>query len=294
MPVVAAAVRLLPFPLALRLMESFAPLLLLVFRKRRTRILENLQRAFGNEKTPQELREIARQAIRNYARSITELIFLNCPERLFRHLDIQIEQEHHLKNAFEQNKGVVCASAHFGNWELMAAHLGRKGYKINAVARAVRDSSVDSWLNRTRQRGGCNVILRGKRNLELFRCLRRNELLAVLYDLDTKGSGIFVDFFGIPSHTQTGPALLALRTGAAIVPVLNHREGRYKHRLVIFPSIETGSPDEPEGTRVEKILTQLNNILESEIRKHPSEWAWMHRRWHKKPPAQSEESLGLQ
>jgi len=272
-----------PFPFTFWLLETCARMAYPLLGRRKQRMLANLHVAFGEEKTDSELESIAREAVINYGRSVAEMVYLRWPDRLFPYVEIEIEGEENFKEAVRQGKGVICATAHFGNWELMAARMCRLGYKVNVIARPMRDAGFDNWLNETRRRAGSKVILRGKMDLELFRCLRRNEALGILCDLDTKGSGVFVEFFGRPAYTQTGPVVLSLRTGARIIVSLVHREGPRRHRIVIFPALQFQNSDSSEEAKVHACLRQLNAVLESEIRKYPTEWAWMHRRWRSKP-----------
>ncbi|HNT35579.1 MAG TPA: hypothetical protein PKH07_11330, partial [bacterium] len=117
-PPIAWSIRLVPFPAMLWVFEHLAPTVFLLFRNRRNRILENLQRALGSERDPRELRIIARDAVRNYARSLVELIYLNEPSKLFRYVDVRIEGENNLRDGLAQKRGVIVVTAHFGNWEL--------------------------------------------------------------------------------------------------------------------------------------------------------------------------------
>jgi len=272
-----------PFGLTLWLFEKLSGLGYVLMRERRRRVLEHLTIAFGGEKSEAEIKSIARGAFLNYCRSIAELVHMRHPEKLLDKLTIELEGEENIEPAFKPGNGIVFATAHFGNWELMAAHMARVGHRVNVVARSMHDGYFDRWLNETRAKAGTHVIKRGNRDLELFRCLRRNEGLGILFDLDTDGPGVFVDFLGQPAYTQTGPVALALRLKSSILPGFIHRTGRLSHKIVIYPPLEFRQDAEADEEKIVDGLNQLNAILEKEIRAHPTEWAWMHRRWRHTP-----------
>lgn len=274
--------RLLPLGIGYRLSERLADLAYIFLGRSRTRALKNLKMAFGKEKGESELEGITRELFRNYGRNMAEVAHTNDPKKLFSKLNIQIQGEENLVQAFEKGKGLVFATAHFGNWELMAAYMVHKGYPVNVIARPMRDKRLDELVNGMRKVAGVSVIKRGKAGMELFRCLKRNEGLGVLVDLDTNGPGMFVDFFGIPAYTQTGPVSLATRSNAVLLMGLIHREGPFSHRIDIYPALELG-PGLSEEEKIRQALRILNKTLEEEIRAHPQQWAWMHRRWRRKP-----------
>ena len=112
----------------------------------------------------------------------------------------------------------------------------------------------------------------------------RGEMAIMLIDQDTgRVKGTFVPFFGTPTWTATGPAVLARRTGALLLPGALVRSGRSRYRLVLDAPIErarTGNDeyDDWETTR------RASAALESLIRRFPDQWTWFHRRWRTRPP----------
>ena len=188
----------------------------------------------------------------------------------------------HLDRASEEGKGIILLSGHIGNWELLGAYLALKGYPLSVVGRSLNNRRLDRLLVAHRERFGLRNIARGKATRQILRALRRGEMVGFLMDQDTKIAGTFVDFFGRPAYTPTGPVTLALKLGTPIVPVAIHREQDDTYHLVVRPPIELARTD--DGTEDERINTAIcSKILEDFIREHPAQWVWMHSRWKTKP-----------
>jgi KDO2-lipid IV(A) lauroyltransferase len=121
--------------------------------------------------------------------------------------------------------------------------------------------------------------------LGVVRKLKRNEIVGILADQNTRKYNVFVDFLGIKAATTPGPAALALRTGAALVPAFLIREGVGRHRFVIERPIEvvrTGDDDDDILATTQKCV----GVLEQYVRRYPSQWSWIHRRWRTRPPGE--------
>jgi KDO2-lipid IV(A) lauroyltransferase len=117
----------------------------------------------------------------------------------------------------------------------------------------------------------------------MLAALRRDELVVILGDQHASGAAVVIDFLGRPCATARGPAALALRTGAPLVPVFMIREGGLRHRVVVRAPIEAlprGGDEEEDVLYYTRLHTA---VLEEFIRMHPDHWLWMHRRWKLSP-----------
>lgn len=133
-------------------------------------------------------------------------------------------------------------------------------------------------MNRYRQKTGLKCIGRGASIKGAIQCLRRNEILGILADVDTKVDGVFVDFFGHPAYTPKGPVSIALKTGAGLLPAFMIRQKDNTHKLIIekeLKLITTGNSEEDIKINTEA----FTKIIESYIRKYPDHWVWFHDRW---------------
>lgn len=245
-------------------------------RRYRRVALKNLAAAFP-EWDSKKVRSTARDTFRHFSRGVLEFFYLlRLPsEDLDKWIDV--EGIEHLETALAKGRGVVCVTAHLGNWELFARKIVLQGYKINVIARDSDDPTMTGVANEMRQNAGYRVLPRDGSALPALRCLRRNELLGILPDQNTY-SGIFVDFFGRPAATAPGPAVLALKAGAPIICGFARRMEGGRFKAVLYPPIEVPLSGNEEAD-VHAITSALTKKIEDEIRKDPAQWLWLHDRW---------------
>lgn len=252
---------------------------------------ESLNIAFRNKKSPKEINKIVRGCFENFGRGMIELIyFIEHPEMVRN--KVFFEGKEHLARAFQEGKGVIAVTAHFGNFPLMLMKCVQEGYKTNAIIRATRDQLIEKYFLQQRTKRNINTIYSLPRRQCVDTCLkvlRQNELLFIPLDQNfgSKG-GVFVDFFGRKAATATGPVIFARRTKSPVVPMFIIRMKNDTHKIIIEPpfTIEE-QDDEKETIRVN--ITRITKIIENYIRKYPEEWGWMHRRWKSRPPGEKEE-----
>jgi KDO2-lipid IV(A) lauroyltransferase len=133
-----------------------------------------------------------------------------------------------------------------------------------------------------RESSGLKIIPRRISALAAVRRLRRNEIVGILADQNTRKQNVFVDFFGVKAATTPGPAALALRTGAHLVPAFMLREGPGRHKLIIEEPIEPVRTGDLEADII-ATTQKCADILEKYVRQYPPQWFWVHRRWSSRP-----------
>jgi len=197
-------------------------------------------------------------------------------------VDVSGEARARLEEAHARGKGVVCVSAHLGNWELHARAVASLGLPVSAVGKENVDPRLTRLVDRFRAGGGMRNVWRGQPGaaVALLRALRRGELLAILIDQDTRVQNVFVPFFGRPAATPRAAADLVLRTGAAGLVTLVHRgeDGRYH---ATSEEVEVPHTGDPERDAVE-LTSRFTERIEAAIRAYPEQWVWMHQRWKTK------------
>lgn len=251
----------------------------------REKTLHHLTMAFGKEKPEAERREIGRRVFMNAGRDLAE--FMLFPRWTDERLRARIHFDHPepLLEASRLGRGVVILGAHFGNWELMGAYAARVlGMNFGVIARRLSNPYLDQMVNAYRQRAGVKVFPRGERAMSLVRHLRTGGALAILGDHDMrKVKGTFVDFFGRPANTATGPAELIIRSGAQWFIIVPERlPDGCSHCLHCEGPLPV--PDgEDHNAKVRRLTEEFTHRIEEFIRRHPDQWMWMHNRWRKKP-----------
>ncbi len=246
-------------------------------------VRENLTTALGDEMAPEALDDLARRNYRHWFTTVAEWARTG-GRGLEGILDrTEVEGDGPILDTLAQGRGVIIVTAHFGHFELMPLCWARRHGPVTLVVRPLDNHLLDRMLNRFRSRYGCRVLARRGIVRDAIRCLRAGEMLGVLIDQNmVRREGVFVDFFGKPACTTPLPALLALRTGAAVFPGFIIREAPFRHRLVFgpeIPSIETGT----FRADLEANTAQYTQAVEDAIRSRPDHWLWMHRRWRTRP-----------
>ncbi len=271
-----------PHGLGMRLGGWFGGLAYYILPRDRHRALEHLQIAFSGEKDRAERQRIARGCFENLGRNAVEVVNLS---RIRKDIDhrVTILGREHLDNAMAQGKGVLWITAHLGNWELMACAMAHAGYPVNVVARKIYDERLNRLLLKYREEASVRVILRDSASAgrQILQALKKGEILGMLIDQDTKVKGVMADFFGRKANTPSGPAALAVRRSVPVVAGFIHRVSNRDHRIEILPKIEVQKTDDPQRDMVEN-TERFNHVIEEQIRRHPRQWVWVHRRWRRR------------
>lgn len=188
--------------------------------------------------------------------------------------------------AASQGRGVLFLTAHFGNWELGSFAHGVYGYPCNFVVRQMDNPLLDRVISGIRSGSGGRAIEKKDFARQVLRAFERGEAVGVLMDQNMlAGEGVFVDFFGYPACTTTGPARLARKTGVPIVLGLVHWDSQLRKYRLRFDRVEWIKCGDPEA----EILANTANftrLIEECIRRNPEQWLWVHRRWKTRPPGE--------
>jgi KDO2-lipid IV(A) lauroyltransferase len=266
--------RLLPTPVAGAIGRGSQPLLARVYRGRddmTTMARRHLRHVYGSGVGEAELDRAVRRLMDSYARYYMELFLLPSmsPRRI--EASTQFEGVEHVHEAREKGNGVIIAMPHTGNWDLAGAWVARVA-PCTAVVERLEPPELYEWFTRVRRSLGFDTVPLGPgAGATLMRHLRDNRALGLLCDRDVGGTGVEVEFFGERTKLPGGPATLALRSGAPILPSAAYFDDEVGHRGVI------GAPISAERTGrlrddVVRVTQTLTNALEDLIRRAPTQW----------------------
>lgn len=251
----------------------------LVLPGRRRVSLDNLRRAFGREVDEPDLCRLCRRHFQHLGMNMVEscvFFFRPTPVILSR---VEVEGYDRLEAALSRGLGVLLLTAHFGNWELLAASHTLKGFGLSVVVRPLDSPILNRIVERFRIKGGFEIINKRRAFREVVAALKRGHGVGILLDQNaTRSEGVFAPFFGIPASTSKGLALMALRTGAPVVPVFIRRLPSGRHRIDVSPEVERP----PDGDVV-GFTAAFNQAIEVAIRRAPEQWFWLHKRWKTRP-----------
>lgn len=250
--------------------------------------LDNLRLAYGEALDATARRRIARDCWRHFGRITFDTLACYRMERAQVQALAEYEGLEHLRRAYARGRGVLLFSGHFGHWELTALLQGWLDMPLALVTRPLDNPQLEALLAEVRGRSGNLVVHKRRAVREMLKALRRGIGVAIVIDQDARGDGIFVPFFDRPASTTPTLGLLAVRSGAAVVPTysLPLADGRY--RIVYEPEIVvTQSGD--VAADVAGLTACCTEVIERWVRQYPELWLWMHRRWKTQPttkPAQ--------
>jgi KDO2-lipid IV(A) lauroyltransferase len=250
---------------------------------------ENLDRAFGDTLSTEEKDGIILGCYRNITQSAVEIIHMRRFVRQGREREfLEIEGEAQIRKALDASGAAIFVSGHMGNWEMLPIGARLAGAPLHSIATPRRNPRLEAYIVRVRESLGQRIVLKRGAFGEAMRFLREGKSIGVLIDQNQRRAGIFVDFFGRKASTTHGPALLARRSGAPIVPTWIQRlPGTNRHRQIFGePILPDAKADAKKDIR--RMTQEYTTRFEERIRETPELWLWVHRRWRTRPPEERE------
>jgi KDO2-lipid IV(A) lauroyltransferase len=251
--------------------------------KPRERTIYHLGLAFGREKSPREIIDLSKRVFKMLGKNAGDIIRslkVRTLGDLEKFLITDGLENYEVANA--RGKGVMFLTSHLGAFDLQITNMALRGLNPNIIGTALKDERLNELLLSYRNAYGAVAIERGKESVRLFKVLKSGGSIAILIDQDTKVKSRFVDFFGMKAATPIGATVLALRTGAAVLPTYIYLGEDGKQHMKILPEI----PLEISGDEEKDLIVNtqnFTNVTEKIVREHPDQWVWMHERWKTKP-----------
>jgi KDO2-lipid IV(A) lauroyltransferase len=273
----------IPRKLWLRTFGALGGLAYYLARNSRQRTLKHLTLVYGSERNSSEITRLAKDVFRKMGMNGSDLIrSFGITERYEYEKFVVSKGIEHAETARAKGKGVMFLTAHLGAFEFLGIELALRGYKPLIVGTPLKDKRLNDLLWENRIKLGATAVERGKDMLKVIKNLKSGGSMIILIDQDTKVKSRFINFFGIPCATPIGAAVIARKTGAAVVPVMIHLREDLMHEWNYYPELPLMNTEDEELDLVNN--TQLmSDACESEIRKYPDQWVWMHERWKTKP-----------
>lgn len=284
----------LPYKIALKVGEILGLLVFYLWGSRRRVAVENMEKAIGDgqlgmediktqKHTTYRLSPIAyycltKETFKNLGRSFVEVIkiYYGLGKGIID--NVEIKGIDNYNKAKLKSRGIIFITGHCGNWELMAVTFGVKVDNVSVVARAQNNPYLNKLLEKIRAKYGNKVIYKKGALKEILSELKKNRAVGILMDQAVlKDEGYVIDFLGMPAWTTKMPALMARKTGAAIIPIFINREGD-RHVIHIYPEVALSTEDDAEKAIIED-TKRFSEFIEEYIRRHPTEWLWIHKRW---------------
>lgn len=283
-----------PAPVARALAETAGGAVGLVGGQRRLMVERNLRRVLGRRLGPVERRVLVARTFASYGRYWADTLRLPGLNRDEVEAGISVGDISALDEAVASGTGPILALPHVGGWEWAGRWLDLvRGYEVTAVVERLEPPETFEWFLALRRSLGMHPIPVGPSAIgEITRAVRAGHVTCLLCDRDITGDGVEVVFFGERTTLPGGPALLALRTGAPLLPAACYYEGS---RVTI--RLDRPVPVERRGRLrddMSRITQDLAWRLEDLIRAHPEQWHLMQPNWPSDYAALSQQSGGQQ
>lgn len=236
------------------------------------------------EKSAREIKALARRTFRMLGKNAGEIIRTSRIKSLDDLNKVLVTHGiEHYEKAHAKGKGVIFLTCHLGAFDLQVTNMAMRGLNPNIIGTPLKDPRLNELLWNYRNAHGAIAIERGRETFRMIKILKSGGSVALLIDQDTKVKTVFVNFFGRPAATPAGATVLAMKTGAAIVPTYVHLADDGMQHMHIFPEIPMKISGDEDQDVVDNTQV-LTNWIEETIRKHPDQWVWMHERWKTQPP----------
>jgi lauroyl/myristoyl acyltransferase len=227
------------------------------------------------------IRQVARRSMANYCCYLADFVRfpILAPSALVGLVE-GAESFAGLDRALERGKGALIVCMHFGNWDLGAGAAAARGYHVTVVAETFADRRLDDMVTGARRRLGMQIVKMEKAGPSLLRALKNNGLLALLIDRPVPGEGVRVSFFGEEVEVPAGPARLALRSGAAVIPAGFARTRANRQGVTTLTEfVEPPAPSGDDDADVRSLTQAIVAAHERFIRAYPDQWYMFRPMW---------------
>jgi len=244
-------------------------------RIRRRVVFANLAQALPHSASRHS--HIARRAYAHFGESALEFLKLHQMDKEEVRSYVHLHGMENYEKAAHKGRGVIVVTAHFGNFDLLACSQADMGIPLAIVSRDLHSKGIGRFWMETRQSWGLKIFPDKGAARGILRWLRQGNVLGLTVDQRTaaRKGGVELNFMGSPAWTTTVPAKLALRTGAALLPVRIERRIDGDHDIFVEPELEL------EGAETVALTGQINEIIGNWVRSRPEQWLWLHRRFRR-------------
>jgi len=245
---------------------------------RKSTTIENLKNAFP-DLSNDKIKKIAYNSYKSFCTTLIEI--LHMPAMTYDEIKKQVNctNSELIKNKYDEHKGVILLSAHFGNWEYVATSVAAQlNLPFSVVVKEQRNPYVTNWLNNVRVKWNNKIVPLGISIRQTYQTLKNKNIVAMVADQRGPQEAIKVRFFGRDVTVHTGPAVLALKTGAPILYGVPVRKPDHFYETTMTEISTDDLPDSYEA-KIKEVSQRHMSYLETYIRRYPEQWLWMHKRW---------------
>jgi Kdo2-lipid IVA lauroyltransferase/acyltransferase len=270
--------RLLGLSLSRRFSFFVAVLFYYFIPIRKKTVIENLRNAFPDY-SEKKIRKIAFESYRSFCIALMEILYMPYMSKTEIGKMVCCPNADLITEKYNQRNGVILLSAHFGNWEYVAASVSAQiGIPFKVIVKSQRNPFVTNWLNRVRCKWTNEVVSLGISIRQIYKELKEKNIVAMVADQRGPADGIRVNFFGRKVSIYPGPAVLSLKTNAPILYGITVRQNDFSYKTFMY-EVDRNNLPEGEEAKIIELSQRHASYLEETIRKNPGQWLWMHKLW---------------
>jgi len=252
----------------------------LLMRRTRTSVRKNIEGVSRGRWSKEKVNVLTRKTFQNYGQYLLDYMVMHRlrPSNKWRWVEEEAGEDY-MMDALRSGKGVICITPHLGNWEVGGLLFSFRRGKLNVLTLDERDLNTKSFREEMRRRRGIKNLYIDPRDdspmaiLDVVKALRRNEIVAMLGDRKESQKTMVFDFFGRKTPFPIGVAILAIATGAPVLPVFVVMERNRKYRGIIeAPIYFTTISRENREVLIQKGMEKLIKKFEAYIEKYPDQW----------------------
>jgi len=277
-----ALARSCPRKPGLALFGLLGSLVYLVPHADRTRTISHLTLIYGDRWDRRKINRTARDVYRQLGKNIFDAFLLPriSPKRFNR--IVTYDPIDAVRIAYDKKRGCIMITAHTGCFEMLLHFFAFHGFRSFAIGKKLHDDQLDAIMRDTRS--GDNIVYmdRSESPRKMIRYLQEGMIFGILIDQDTSVEGVFARFLGRPAYTPSGPVKMAMKLDVPVFVVTTARQPDDTHHVYITGPVPLKTGGDFESDLVDNV-TAVNDIICATIDRHPSQWVWMHRRWHRQP-----------
>ncbi len=239
---------------------------------RRKVVVQQLKMVFP-DKNDSEINSLCTQIYYNLGLLAYEFFFCN-QQKLLKNFEV-VGMEN-LEYSHSQHRGILYPNMHIGNWEIGMRYMTKViGYKVNGLAKRMRNPYIDKYVEKIRLSNGVPSIFLETAFRDVLRALKNDEGIGIMVDQNARKVGLQQTWLGHPASVFQGPAKFAIKAGAMLQPIFCVRTEKG------FKIIAEKPFDGRDYTKeqIPELTEKINKSLEKYILQYPEQWFWMHKRW---------------
>lgn len=259
---------------------AFGRLGYVLLRKRRRVAIENARRISPGI-SQSEAKATARRCFENLGVNFLESLLFPYIKKEEYSQRFRLETRGNVEDLLKANRGALALGFHYSNWEITGITSFLLGREIVALARPLKGHArLNQFLNSLRGSTGLTIIPNKDTARDVLRLLKENRMVAFLGDQREKRSkGVWVDLFGQKVPTSKGIVMIAMKTGAPVIPIYARRDGFLRYTIVYNEPIDIERKGAPMDELIARNARKINAFLEGIVAENPSEWFLVHRRF---------------